>query len=320
MLGLIIIILFIISGCNQPSSDEEQTSIIKEPIETESKLDIEITKEKVEEVHHIHGLTFHPNDNDNLLIATHYGVIQYAGDGQAYVLGEMRDDFMGFSRVATTGNLMSSGHPGHESPLPDPLGFMWSNDYAQTWELRSLLGEYDFHALTASYQDSNHIVGYALDFANNFSAYLFQTKDQGYTWENMDVNGLPLEHHGLLDLAFSPTSDQVMYAATVNGLYVSMDGGFNWDLKIAGTVSALAVLNNTEVLFYNETEEELVYLKEGEEIVLEYNPIYGAINYIALADGLSTNKMAVSTTKSSILVSNNLGEEWNIIVEEGKVK
>ncbi|WP_216827884.1 F510_1955 family glycosylhydrolase [Alkalihalobacterium elongatum] len=313
----------LVAGCGQSEDPtEDPTAVETEEIIEEDEFDEpvidekEMIREKTEELSHIHGLEINPRNPESYLIATHHGIVEYEGPETAYYLGEMHDDFMGFSRVADTSYLMSSGHPVYSSDLPDPLGFMWSEDSGQSWEFRSLLGEYDFHALTASYQDDHHILGHALDFKNNFASFIFRSKDQGFNWDRIETNGLPLEHHAVHDLAFSPEDDSVIFAATVKGLYRSEDSGVNWTEISSGNVKGLAVLSNEMVYYFNETNEALSLWTGDKSETITYPSEHGSVNYIVVNE---EGQLVITTERSSLLLQEN-DDRWNVLVDHGKVQ
>ncbi|WP_209122281.1 F510_1955 family glycosylhydrolase [Alkalihalobacillus sp. BA299] len=323
---------FIISGavlfsaCGQSKAVPEEGELVEteselveetEEIKEEKKsVDKDAVNEETNEVSHIHGLELNPSSPGRYLIATHHGLIEFVGLQEAYVLGAMRDDFMGFSRVANTNYLMSSGHPGFDSELPDPLGFMWSEDNGQSWELRSLLGEYDFHALAASYQDENHILGFALDYKNNYQSLIFRSKDQGFTWERIETNGLPLDHHGIYNLAFSPEDDNIVFAATAKGLLQSKDSGVNWTKILPGNITGFAVIGNKEVYYYDETNEQLYHWIGDKSVEVSYPREHGPINYLVVNEH---GQLVVTTLNSSLLLKET-DTSWNILIDHGKVQ
>ncbi|OLO40345.1 hypothetical protein BTR23_07605 [Alkalihalophilus pseudofirmus] len=278
--------------------------------------EVAVAKEETQEISHIHGLEVNPQSPDSYLIATHHGVVEYAGSEEAYVLGEMRDDFMGFSRVADSTKLMSSGHPGFDSDLPDPLGFMWSEDFGESWEIRSLLEEVDFHGLTASYQDGQHILGFALDYENNFESMLLRSNDQGFNWEKVVTVGLPLDHHGVYNLAFSPESDSIVFAATAKGLLQSEDSGVNWTEITPGNVTGLTVVGNNEVYYYDETNDQLSLWRGDESEVISYPSEQGPINYLVVNDN---GQLIVSTVNASLLLREE-DSNWKTLIDNGRVK
>jgi len=103
---------------------------------------------------HVHGAVV---DDGDLVVGTHDGVHRISiATGQSTRVGSSQDDFMGFTGQVS-GTLVASGHPGPGSELPNPLGLLASDDGGATWEVRSLLGEVDFHGLAVN---ADQIVGW----------------------------------------------------------------------------------------------------------------------------------------------------------------
>ncbi|MBV7697344.1 F510_1955 family glycosylhydrolase [Streptomyces sp. TRM70350] len=154
-------------------------------------------------VSHIHGLGLDPSDQ-RLYVATHEGVYTSDADGDAQLVGDSKDDFMGFT-VAGEKTFYASGHPASGGNK----GLIKSTDAGKTWTSLSLSGESDFHAL-----DHAHGTVYGYDAAN---ALLRTTKD-GTTWKD----GARLE---ALDIAVSPNNPSLILATTAEGIARSTDGG-----------------------------------------------------------------------------------------------
>ncbi|MBU8906280.1 F510_1955 family glycosylhydrolase [Desertibacillus haloalkaliphilus] len=332
LLASVLVTGAILAGCgaeDQPSEQPEDVPVQEEVgsyNEEENKNEEERPTiefgERVDEVSHIHGLEIHPANENDILVATHYGLITLTDEGEAFLVGGTLDDYMGFSRVADSDKLMTSGHPGPGSELPDPLGFLWSEDYGQTWEVRSLLGEVDFHALTANNANAEKIIGFATDYTDNFSTALYLTTDQGATWEELPVTGLPIDHHDLFDLAYSPENDDILYAATAEGLMVSENGGLDWEVKVDGPVSALHVLGDEDVIFYHTLAGQGLMHLNGEELI-SYDLLYtdDFVNYIATPNPEDPSNVYVTTAaKDMVLQTNDYGQTWNTLVNEGKIE
>ncbi|MFD8009206.1 hypothetical protein [Streptomyces sp. NPDC059762] len=92
---------------------------------------------------HIHGLGLHKG---TLYVATHQGIHSPGPGGAPVLVGDRRDDFMGFT-VAPDGIFLASGHPAPGSGGPSDLGLIASADAGRTWTEQSLGVEVDFHAL-----------------------------------------------------------------------------------------------------------------------------------------------------------------------------
>lgn len=120
---------------------------------------------------HLHGAV---TIKDGLLVGTHYGVhkVTLAG-GRTELVGQSRDDFMGFAGDGD-GLLIASGHPGPGSSLPNPLGLISSTDGGVSWEPVSLTGEVDFHSLSVS---KDQVVGW------DTRGSVLWSVDRGATWQ-----------------------------------------------------------------------------------------------------------------------------------------
>ncbi|MFC9396517.1 F510_1955 family glycosylhydrolase [Streptomyces sp. NPDC057027] len=155
---------------------------------------------------HVHGLGLR---GDTLYVATHQGLHTPDAAGRPVLVGDRRDDFMGFT-VTARGDFLAGGHPAPGSDGPADLGLIASTDSGRTWRERSLAGKVDFHALdTAS--DST-VYGY--DSARG----LLRVSADGVAWE---------ERASLraLDIAVSPAAPGTVLATTETGVVRSTDGG-----------------------------------------------------------------------------------------------
>ncbi|MDO0930701.1 exo-alpha-sialidase [Streptomyces sp. DG2A-72] len=154
-------------------------------------------------VSHIHGLGVDPTDQ-RLYVATHEGVYTPDAKGEPELVGNSRDDFMGFT-VAGAKTFYASGHP----TSGGNKGLIKSADAGKTWKSLSLSGESDFHAL-----DFAHGTVYGYDSTNG----LVRTTKDGVSWKD----GARLE---AWDIAVSPTDPGVVLATTAEGVSRSGDGG-----------------------------------------------------------------------------------------------
>jgi len=161
---------------------------------------------------HVHGLGINPAD-EALFIATHTGLYRVAsGDGKARLVGDLRQDTMGFS-VAGPNRFIGSGHPDLRTDLPPLLGLIESRDAGKTWKPISLLGEADFHVL----RSAGRLV-YGFDAGN---ARLLVSSDRGRTWAKRAAP------EPLLDLVPRPGRPTTAIASG-SVLYRTEDGGKSW--------------------------------------------------------------------------------------------
>ncbi|MFI2213889.1 F510_1955 family glycosylhydrolase [Streptomyces sp. NPDC020141] len=158
-------------------------------------------------ISHIHGVGIGPSDG-KLYVATHEGVYTPDADGGPQLVGDRKDDFMGFT-VAGKGRFLASGHPAPGRDAPANLGLIESTDSGVTWKDRSLVGEVDFHSLEYA-----HDTIYGYDSTNG----LLRVSEDGERWEKR-------AELAALDLAVSPDDPDTVLATTESGLTRSTDGG-----------------------------------------------------------------------------------------------
>ncbi|MDQ8706535.1 exo-alpha-sialidase [Streptomyces sp. LHD-70] len=158
-------------------------------------------------ISHIHGLGLDPSDQ-RLYVATHEGVYTPDSDGKPRLVGDSKDDFMGFT-VAQKNTFYASGHPAPDAEGHADKGLIRSTDGGKTWKSLSLSGESDFHAL-----DYAHDTVYGYDATNG----LLRTSKDGVAWKD----GAELQ---ALDIAVSPKDPGLVLATTAEGIARSTDGG-----------------------------------------------------------------------------------------------
>jgi photosystem II stability/assembly factor-like uncharacterized protein len=155
---------------------------------------------------HVHGLTV-SGETGQILLATHEGLFDVTSL-PATQIGDTHD-LMGFTASPADGVYYASGHPGHGSDLPNPLGLLRSSDGGKSWEILSRQGESDFHAMTTT---QSGIL--AFDGALQASA-------DGRSWKTIAADFVPAV------LAGHPNSSTVL-ATTPEGIQRSTDAGATW--------------------------------------------------------------------------------------------
>jgi hypothetical protein len=118
-------------------------------------------------------------------------------------------------RFTGPGELIGSGHPKDAaSGLPEYLGLIRSDDAGRTWESVSLLGEEDLHALDVR---GDVIAGQPVE-----EPRLLVSADAGRTWQERTPPSLPV------DVDLDPAEPDRIAITTLDGLFVSKDGGGSW--------------------------------------------------------------------------------------------
>jgi hypothetical protein len=118
-------------------------------------------------------------------------------------------------RFSGPGELIGSGHPKDAgSGLPENLGLIRSGDGGATWTSVSLLGEEDLHALDVR---GDVIAGQPVE-----AARVLVSTDGGRSFEERTPPSAPL------DVDLDPQDPSRIAITTVDGLFVSRDGGRSW--------------------------------------------------------------------------------------------
>ncbi len=165
---------------------------------------------------HIHGLAVDRGNSNAVYIATHHGTLLLQ-DGNLTLIGDKKDDYMGFSPHPTDPNIFfSSGHPSGGGNL----GVQKSMDGGKTWTKLSdgdPSGPVDFHAMTVHEKNPDLIVGWYRD-------RLYRSENGGTTWSTLSASTPPI-----ITLGSDPQNERVLYAGTEHGLLKSIDRGETWE-------------------------------------------------------------------------------------------
>jgi photosystem II stability/assembly factor-like uncharacterized protein len=182
----------------------------------------------VEQFSHVHGMAIPAWQPQTVYVSTHEGLIHIDEQGWSYASGQSHD-FMGFAAHPTRPDtLYTSGHPAPGAEIANPVGFMVSTDGGASWQVRSLEGEADFHALAVGAAGN---VIYGWDVTGQVG--LFRSTDGGRTWAPLAVPAAFVAG-GVFALAAHPEDPDLLWAATDAGLLHSRDGAASWETMLSG--------------------------------------------------------------------------------------
>lgn len=176
---------------------------------------------------HVHGLGIDPADK-RVYVATHNGLYTVAKGQEPKLVGESKDDFMGFT-VTGDNTFVASGHGAPGSDRPGNVGLIETKDAGTTWTSRSLSGEADFHSLDS-----------AKGIVYGYEGCRIRVSSDLKSWDDRAT----LE---AVDLAVSPNGDRLL-ATTAEGVVTSTDGGRTFG-KGAGPVQAFLSWPTEKSLF-----------------------------------------------------------------------
>jgi photosystem II stability/assembly factor-like uncharacterized protein len=142
------------------------------------------------------------------------------------------------------------------------------------------------------------LAAYCLDPMPN----LYRSKDGGYTWQ--ELSGTPFDHQAVLSIAVHPKNSQLLYVATITGLYRSADGGDAWSLvesfdqatrqvPISDTPNPMVELNLwvvTDVVF-DPFDSQIIYAASQHGGIWRSGD--GGQNWTQAAAGMDPNELIV---------------------------
>ncbi|WP_059172837.1 F510_1955 family glycosylhydrolase [Bacillus sp. FJAT-27445] len=298
----------IISGCSssQTKANDQKSTALAKGFKAE----------------HLHGIAY--SSDENIYVATHEGMLATKGGKDWQLKGNYDFDFMGFT-VMSDGSMISSGHPGKNSSLPNPLGFMMSKNNGKKWEQVSMLGKIDFHILTSNYTNPKVIYGVNQMDSGRYKAGLYKSINKGKDWEILKSSGLPQDLHTIYSIISIPDNEDVLLAGTDSGILKSEDGGVNWTVfDQSRLITAFGVLPDTkELIAYSITNEEAGIATSSDQgttwVGKGLDLGQDAVAYFGI-NPKDSKKIAVSTFENTVLFTDDAGNNWSKIMESGTIQ
>lgn len=270
-----------------------------------------------DKIEHIHGMGY-AGETDGLYFATHGGLKIYR-DSEWYETIRNYNDYMGFNAVNE--GFYTSGHPGGDSDIPNPFGIQRSFDGGRTLEHIKFEGETDYHAMAVGY--NSHDI-FLLNPGRNseLEKGYYRSTDEGETWEEVNAKGL---EGGVLSFALHPSDSNFVAAATSTGIYLSENGGDDFQVLTDDNHSGTAVYFYEDDLYYATYGENVELLKRNIESDEETNINIPKMNddgilYIA-RNPQNTEELAIYTINGDAYLSKTgPAKRWDRILNEGDVK
>lgn len=256
----------------------------------------------VKYIDHGHGLAVDVADPSRIYIATHHGLVVLIDEKDLYQVGDANDDYMGFSPHPTDPKVFfTSGHPS----TGGNIGVQKSVDGGNTWAKISdgVNGPVDFHALAVSPVNPELLYGW-------YQGAIQRSIDGGKNWEIVSRTSVPI-----VNLVADPKDENLVYAASSQGLMVSKNKGVDWTLLFSGFTSAIAVDPNdsSRLLSFSENNG-LAESKDSGKTWTKVNENFNGETPLFIAHNKQNPEIAyILTEKNSIYKSIDNGISWSRI-------
>src|SRR3989344_3611869 len=293
---VIVFVLVVIVGFFLLTQKRNKGSTSQEPRQTSKELF------PIAEITHGHGLAVDVADPSKLYIATHHGLLVLKDEKQLYRVGDVQDDYMGFTPHPADANIIfSSGHPA----TGGNIGFQKSVDAGFTWEKISdgIQGPVDFHAMTISPVNPKLVYGW-------YRGALQRSMDEGKTWEVASTTNYPI-----VNLAAHPEDENIVYAASPQGLMVSRNKGKDWTTLFDGFVSVVSINpNDSQKLLSFSEKNRLAKSSDGGKTWEKLSETFSGETPLFIAfDKQNSEIVYILTEKNSIYKSSDSGNNWSKI-------
>lgn len=265
---------------------------------------------------HVHGMGYAGNDQ-GLYFASHTGLKMYR-NGKWFETSSNFNDYMGFNAVDK--GFYTSGHPGADSDLPNPLGIKRSFDGGETLENIDFEGESDFHAMATGYS-SHDMILMNPEKNSKLETGVYVSNDVGKSWQHVAASGLDGE---ILAFSIHPSNSKYIAAATTNGIYFSDNGAKSFQVVSEENNQGTAVFFNEKTLYYASYMTKSALKKydiESGKIETMDLPKLNADGPIFIAQNPKEEaEFVIYTTKGHAYLSKDGAKSWKQIVTSGQVK
>ena len=242
-----------------------------------ARLDLDTGKRKsIKPIHELGNSPFRFNWQTPILLSPHNQDVLYLGSNFLHKSTNQGDDWQTISEDLTNGGKKGNVPYGtittiSESPVKEGVLYTGSDDghvyvsknSGKTW--KNISGNLPKELWVSNVYASNHdekVVYLSLDGYrwDNFSPYLFQSKNYGKTWESISSN---LPDSPINVVIEDNVNEDILYVGNDHGVYISLDQGKTWEPFNKGLTSAAV-----HDLVIQEEEQHLLVGTHGRSIYL----------------------------------------------------
>ena len=217
-----------------------------------ARLDLDTGRRKsIKPIHELGNSPFRFNWQTPILLSPHNQDVLYLGSNFLHKSSNQGDDWETISEDLTSGGKKGNVPYGtittiSESPVKEGVlytgsddGFVYvSKNSGKTW--KNISGNLPKELWVSNVYASNHdekVVYLSLDGYrwDNFSPYLFQSKNYGKTWESISSN---LPDSPINVVIEDNVNEDILYVGNDHGVYISLDQGKTWEPFNKGLTSA----------------------------------------------------------------------------------
>lgn len=321
-------VLLLVAACGQNSEQEKASpKVIESQTENTEKgnelpqvlpsesdfLDV-IKEDKIE---HMHGVGYAGNQNA-IFFATHEGLRIYY-DKTWYKTKKENNDYMGFS--ATQNGFYSSGHPGSDSTLINPIGLVKTSDYGKTFTKLGFEGKSDFHYMAAGY---SHNAIYVVNEQqhSNLGTGMYVTTDEGESWKRSKLGGtIPNQ---VMGMATHPKKEEWLALSSPEGVFLSTDYGNTFKLYTEKNSVTAIHFTDKELFYASNDNGNKLFVKnlESEDVTEIKLPRLNNEDMIMfLAENpQNEQEIVIATMNNHVWITKDRGEAWDSIMKDGIIQ
>lgn len=144
-------------------------------------------------------------------------------------------------------------------------------------------------------------------YVGTYGFGVWKSLDSGLTWQNIYKN----HNSAIIEIAVSPQNDGIVFMATENSLFKSVDGGSSWQSSFAVFCDAVSIdPQNSNTVYLGYPYGVMKSEDGGESWAPRALPYQSPISVIAI-DPKESDKVFVGSQGAGVIASANGGSTWS---------